>query len=187
MTKIINLLGGPGSGKSLTAAGIFYELKIRDIECELVSEFPKELTWEKNLDLLENQLFVFAEQFRRQYRLLGKVDFVITDSPLILSKIYMDIFGKRSGKFTSTFSKTFQSECLSFFDTTYNEFDNILFYIDRPKNFSPNGRNETENEAHFIDEMILNEIEKYDYHRIPSQDAVEKIIKILETTPSCKK
>ena len=180
MTQVINLLGGPGAGKSLTASGIFYELKIIGVECELVSEFPKELTWEKNLDLLENQLFVFAEQFRRQYRLLDRVDYVITDSPLILSKVYMEMFGERSGKFYSAFSENFYDKCLDFFDTTFQEFNNLNFFIDRPGNFDPVGRNETLEEAQQIDNLILNELEKYEYTRIPSQDAVRKIIKTLE-------
>ena len=33
-TLIINLIGGPGSGKSTTAAGLFYKLKQMGIDCE---------------------------------------------------------------------------------------------------------------------------------------------------------
>ncbi len=45
-TLVVNLLGGPGSGKSTTAADVFARLKWQDINCELVTEFAKDLVWE---------------------------------------------------------------------------------------------------------------------------------------------
>ena len=92
MTKIINLIGGPGVGKSTIASGLFSELKQRKVSCEYVSEYAKEVTWEQTHKLLENQIHVFSEQFRRQYRLLGQVDFVITDSPLLLNTVYFNYY-----------------------------------------------------------------------------------------------
>ena len=41
-TLIINLIGGPGSGKSTTAAGLFYKLKQMGIDCEMALEFAKD-------------------------------------------------------------------------------------------------------------------------------------------------
>ncbi len=94
MTKVIALCGGPGVGKSTVATGLFSELKQRKISCEYVSEYAKEITWEGTQKLLENQMHVFAEQFRRQFRLLNKVDYIVTDSPLIFSSIYFDFYYK---------------------------------------------------------------------------------------------
>ena len=37
-TLVINLIGGPGSGKSTTASGIFYTLKKMGINCEISCE-----------------------------------------------------------------------------------------------------------------------------------------------------
>jgi len=37
MTLVVNLYGGPGTGKSTTAAATFAELKMAGINCELVS------------------------------------------------------------------------------------------------------------------------------------------------------
>lgn len=36
--KVINLIAGPGAGKSTTAAGVFSRLKFNDINCELVTD-----------------------------------------------------------------------------------------------------------------------------------------------------
>ena len=42
----LTLIGGsPGVGKSTVAAGVFSELKRRQISCEYVSEYAKEITW----------------------------------------------------------------------------------------------------------------------------------------------
>jgi ABC-type glutathione transport system ATPase component len=55
-TIMVNIYGGPGCGKSTTAAGVFTLLKIHKIDCELVTEFAKDLTWENRHKTLENQL-----------------------------------------------------------------------------------------------------------------------------------
>jgi adenylate kinase family enzyme len=41
MSKVINLFGGPGCGKSTLAARIFSILKLKDISCELINEYAK--------------------------------------------------------------------------------------------------------------------------------------------------
>ena len=41
MTKIINLFGGPGIGKSTQAAGLYYEMKKLNMNVEMPYEFPK--------------------------------------------------------------------------------------------------------------------------------------------------
>ena len=43
MSKIINLFGGPGIGKSSIAAGLTYKLKKKHISCDAPYEFPKVL------------------------------------------------------------------------------------------------------------------------------------------------
>ena len=39
---VINLLGSPGAGKSTTAARLFYELKMKGVKCELITEYAKD-------------------------------------------------------------------------------------------------------------------------------------------------
>ena len=43
MSKLINLFGGPGIGKSSIANGITYKLKKKHISCNNPYEFPKRL------------------------------------------------------------------------------------------------------------------------------------------------
>lgn len=153
MTKIINLCGGPGVGKSTVAAGLFCKLKQEKISCEYVSEYAKEVTWEETHKLLENQIHVFSEQFRRQYRLLNKVSYIITDSPLILNSIYFDYYLLRTKE--PFFSSEYEDLTRTFFDTTFLQFDNINFFLKRNKDYDPVGRNQTITEAEKLDSRIF--------------------------------
>lgn len=89
MTKIINLYGGPCAGKSTLAAELFYNMKMRHMDVELVTEYAKDLVWEENTfklqASLETQLSILSEQALRIKRLQGKVDYIITDAPLLVS------------------------------------------------------------------------------------------------------
>ncbi len=137
--KVINLFGGPGTGKSTTAAGVFYYLKRQGVECELVTEYAKDLVWSERTNMFTHQDYIFAKQRHRLERLRDKVEYVITDSPLLLSLIYMPDSYVGSLHF-SDFIKDVDAS-----------FDNENFLLRREKEYSPIGRNQTEEEAKEID------------------------------------
>ena len=85
---VVNLAGSPGAGKSTGAAKIFSELKMLGINCELVGEVAKDITWEHNMTALSCQEYVFGKQSYRLARCRNDVDVIITDSPLPLTIIY---------------------------------------------------------------------------------------------------
>jgi hypothetical protein len=150
MTKIVNLYGGPGSGKSTTAAALFAEMKNQGINCELVTEYAKELVWEQSNCKLDDQLYIFAKQYRRISRLLGRVDYVVTDAPILNSLVY--------GVTTDTFKDLVRE--------TYASMDNIDVFLRRVKVYNPAGRQQTEGQARDLDqdiELILNDIADLHY------------------------
>jgi len=149
---VLNLTGGPGVGKSTVAAGLFSELKQRKVSCEYVSEYAKEIVWEDTKKLLENQVHVFAEQFRRQFRLLNKVSYIITDSPLILNSVYFDLYNNKLKE--PIFSEKYADLSRTFFDSTFMEFNNLVYYLERLDNYDQNGRIETLEEAKQLDDQI---------------------------------
>lgn len=136
---LVNFFAGPGSGKSTTAAGVFSLLKLHGINCEYVPEFAKDLTWENRYKTLENQIYVFAKQQHRIWRLRGEVDVVITDAPLIQGLVYTND--------NPSLTQIVMQQ--------YNEFDNINFFLDRTKKYNPKGRSHTENEAIELDNKII--------------------------------
>lgn len=61
MCIVINLWGGPGCGKSTTMARIFSELKVKGYNVEMVSEFAKDLVYEKRDETMKDELYIFAK------------------------------------------------------------------------------------------------------------------------------
>ncbi len=104
--KVINLFAGPGAGKSTTAAGLFYRMKKEGMNVELCTEYAKELVWDNAIDKLQDQLYVFAKQNHKLERLKTKVDYVITDSPLILCNYYGRKYGNSFMHVYSTLIET---------------------------------------------------------------------------------
>jgi tRNA uridine 5-carbamoylmethylation protein Kti12 len=85
----INLLGGPGAGKSTTAAALFAELKKRFVSIELVNEYVKAWAYAKQPVDFYDQFYIQAKQMHYEYRFLKNgVKNIITDSPVCLSYIY---------------------------------------------------------------------------------------------------
>ena len=87
-TLVINLFGAPGSGKSTLAADLFSEMKKHDYQVEMVREWVKLWAWEGKQMTYADQVIVFGNQVHEETSLYGKVDVIITDSPLILSAFY---------------------------------------------------------------------------------------------------
>lgn len=157
-TKVINLLAGPGSGKSTMAATIFAKLKMMGVNCELVTEFAKDKTWEQNDVALSNQIYVFAKQYFRMDRCSGKVDVLITDSPLIMSPMYnrdMDI----------------DKPLKELVKAINDKYDNLYFFVKRVKKYNPIGRSQTESESDEISRRIHEMMDRYglEYTEIPGR------------------
>jgi len=94
VSKLINLFGGPGIGKSGISAGITYELKKRHISCNNPYEFPKRLAWDNNIPAIKDQLYVFANQHRGIAESYGKVDYIVIDSPILFLQFTIPIILK---------------------------------------------------------------------------------------------
>lgn len=145
MNTAINLFAGPGAGKSTMAAGLFYKMKSMDFNVELVTEYCKDLVYEGRTKTIKNQLYVLGKQYYRMEKLQNVVDYIITDSPLLLNAIY---------------AKNYPA---SFIDLTidfHNTFNNINFFIRRNGSFSDRGRIHSLEESMNIDEKIKELLDK---------------------------
>lgn len=138
-TLIVNLYAGPGAGKSTAAAYIFARLKQRGINAEYVTEYAKDVTWEGASDKLKCQIYVTGKQVYRMQRVCGKVDVIVTDSPIALGYAYTD---------DVLLKKLCVSEARKFSQYELNVF------IKRTKKYMHAGRNQTEDEAIKLDSEI---------------------------------
>lgn len=156
MTKYINLFGGPGVGKSTTAAAIFVEMKRRGMNVELVTEVAKDFVWEGRMKTLDIQPYVTIKQFRNLYRLKGKVDYVITDAPILLGCIYAD-------KYAPTLPASYKQLIVDLHKQELDPSVNIV--LERLFDYDSNGRYQSEEEALQLDRDIQNIL---DTNNIPS-------------------
>ena len=87
-TTIISLFAGPGAGKSTSAAYLFAYLKSQGYVCELVQEYVKKWAWAGRPVGTYDQILFLGKQVQAESVLLGKVDVIITDSPVWLCAYY---------------------------------------------------------------------------------------------------
>ena len=85
---VVNIYGEPSAGKSTMAADVFASLKMMHVNCELVTEFAKDLVWDGNTKGMQNQAYLFGNQYYRLTRIEDSVDVAVVDSPLLLNIIY---------------------------------------------------------------------------------------------------
>jgi len=139
-TICCNLFAGPGTGKSTTMADVFAKLKWMGVDCEIVTEYAKDKVWEGSVDIFNCQPYIFGKQLFRLFRLNGKVDVIITDSPILLSVVY---------------DKQKSINFLNYVSEEFNKFRNFNIFLKRVKKYNPNGRFQNYEEAIAKDKEIL--------------------------------
>ena len=136
-TIVINFTGGPGAGKSYMAMRVASNLKSRQVSCEYVPEFAKDLVYEGRKEELSDQLYVLAMQNHMLKRVQGKVNVIITDCPIILSMYYNEANG-------SVYKPNIFNNLIL---DTYQKYDNIVYYVKRNHPYVREGRYQTEEES----------------------------------------
>lgn len=164
-TVVINMFAGPGAGKSTQAALLFARLKIMGFNVELVTEYPKDKVWEESFKIFENQIYLFAKQHQRMWRCHDKVDFIVTDSPLIQYLAYSD-------HMSETFKQLVVEES--------NQYNNFNVFLQRNKDvtYQRVGRNHDLEQAMEIDNKVIDLASKYGtlYYVPVGEDTVNFII-----------
>lgn len=164
--RVVNLFAGPGTGKSTTAAALFAELKYQDRDVELVREFAKDLVWQQRQRDMRIPGFILGEQIYRMETVAPQVEMVITDSPLLLTRVYDP-------------SPALGQLALD----VHNRYDNLNVFLKRVKAYNPNGRNETEEQARGKDAEIFSMLESLKIpfvHMSATRNAVFGIVELIK-------
>ena len=166
-TLVINLIGGPCSGKSTVAAELFARLKKMGVHCELVSEYIKERIYEENKTMPGNQIPIFGMEHYSIVNKVGKVDCCVHDGSFINNIIY------KQGE-----NPEFDTLVIS----EYKKFVNLDFFIKRGNiEFEDYGRIHNLKQSKELDKIIRETYNKYnlEYIEVESRDAVDKMIPII--------
>lgn len=171
MTKVvISLYGGPGTGKSTTAALLFSRFKNKGLNTELVTEYVKGWVYDERTPCMYDQFYFFAKQLRREYSLFNHIDYIITDSPILMCCYYTKLYG------TPEESECFKNMAKTYFKRCEN--DGVVHkhvFLNRIKEYNKVGRYQTEEEAVKMDSQIEDFLKEcgVEYIKI---DAVESAI-----------
>lgn len=140
----INLFGGPGTGKSTTAAWLYAKLKEESYPIELVTEYIKSWAWEGRVPSSYDQNYIFAKQLRREDLLTRKGIHLITDSPMPLQLVY-----------AKKYNCPFYDELFSLSKKFDAQHPSLNVVLARTVAYQPEGRYETAEEALDVDKRIL--------------------------------
>lgn len=113
---VVNIIGGPGTGKSILASEIFSKVKREGITCDVSWEYIKRKLREKALKVVQSQIYIFGKQQFQLFTMKDEVDVIITDSPILLNSVYD------------------KSNCpllKALILNEYNKYDNLLYLIER--------------------------------------------------------
>lgn len=150
MLTSINIFGGPGTGKSTTAAHVFAELKRAGKNAELSVEYAKSRVYEEHWSIFPDQVYIFAQMLRQYHRVEDKVDYMVSDSPLLLSAVYARWHGIR---YTSLEPLIVEAA---------NSYNNINILLQRTVGYQEDGRTQNANEAEQLDRITQEVLSRYD-------------------------
>lgn len=153
-TIVINAFDGPGAGKTTSCLEVAEKLKKQGFVTEYVQEYAKELVYDNNLIMLdghyEHQFDILKEQVKRINRLYGKVDFILTDSPVLLNNTYLN-----EDKGTNDYVAYCENV-----KKIYTLYDNFNYFVERDKSaFEEEGRIHNLEQSIVIDDEL-----KYTLH-----------------------
>ena len=174
-TVLINFLGQPGSGKSVLGTQLYSELKIRDYEVEFVNEFVKTWTYTGRKVNKFGQYYIFGQETEQQSRLFNKVDFIIADSPVLLTSFYQQHYWD---------SDALVAPAKEFYKFAEEEGVKVVnLFIDRKFKYNPKGRFQTEEESEEVRKELLQFLAEngYEYHhlKVPVKERISTILEIL--------
>ena len=166
-TLVINLIGGPCSGKSTISAELFARLKKMGIHCELVTKYIKDRIYEENKTMPLNQIAIFGMEHYNISNKIGKVDVIIHDGSFINNIIYKN-------EDNLEFDSLIIGE--------YKKFNNLDFFIKRGNiEFEDYGRIHNLKQSKELDRIIKETYNNYNlsFIEVEARDAVDKIIPIV--------
>ena len=143
---VVNIFGGPNCGKKTAAMALTARLRQEGFRADYLADVAEEYRYHKTESIFDgtvlNQTRLLTEQIKK-YKMLynsDKVDIIVVDSPFFMRGFYVDENVEERDRIIKSAKK------MTFKAFTCN------FFINR----------ETPSDPHsFIDERILNELEKY--------------------------
>ena len=170
---VLNLMAEPSAGKSVTAAGAFYQFSINNFRAEVIPEVAKGYAWETPRDengkalthpIFGQQIFLLGEQNRMLERVIGQREIAIMECPLIMTAIYsLDDY------FPSFIPLVLEQ---------FNAYKNLNIVLERGHDFDPQGRVHDEGQSKEVKTKLINFLDtnNISYVKMKTHDDIDKQI-----------
>ncbi len=165
---VVNLFGAPSSGKTTVAAGLFYLMKLNRFKVEMIREVAKDLVYQERSKELSYQSIIMGKQGFSQYSLIESVDYLITDSPILLSPFYARYHNQLYGI----------NEIEALAKVEFDRYENLNFLFEPEHAFEKLGRRHDEEECKIIRKKLPEYLEAFGitYERIIPNPATPTLI-----------
>lgn len=176
MTILINALGAPSAGRSTFCAELYAKLKSMNLNTEFTQEYVKAWAWEGRKISPYDQFYFFGKEAHHQSKLFNKVDFIISDSPVLLTAFYHWYYNN---------DNSLRQICHNFYDIAEKRDDvkTLNLFFPRKKPYDQRGRYQTEEQADEVGRKlkIFLEVECYPYTYMDCEyeERVEKVVEML--------
>ena len=133
--------------------------------------------------MIDQQEYIFAKQNHRQHRLRDKVDWCITDSPILLSYVYPLV---NRHQFEAVDEWPALRQFLDFVAASYDTYENINIYLERDSSkFQQHGRDHDLQQSIAIDEQtrhVLRDLQIDTAIFKVEESVVDNILKWIKVT-----
>lgn len=172
MKLLVNMFGGPGVGKTTMSYGLLYYLKSLGIDIEYSNEYAKELLQEVRTNVMQtDQLYILAKQHRKIFRCRGKVDYMVNDSPLLLSNIYYNT----DNIYDAAHFKPFVHNLFHKYPSL-----NVVVVRNPAFEYESRGRVQSEDQAKVVDIEVQNYLDTNNVPYIPLMSCAESVKLLVE-------
>lgn len=170
---VLNLMAEPGAGKSVAAAGVFYQFSINNFKSEIITEVAKGYAWETPKDEhgkslthpifgQNQQIFLLGEQNRMLERVIGQREIAIMECPLIMTAIYSP--------------KEYFPSFVPLVLEQFNAYQNVNIVLERGHDFDPQGRVHDEPQSKDVKVKLIEFLDKNNipYIKMKTHDDIDK-------------
>lgn len=174
-SRLVNIFGAPGTGKSTLAAGLVHALKMDGHEAVLVPELFKVLALKNHQPTYLDEVLLFGKQIEIESQYYGLAKFIVSECPLELHAFYVDYgnIASESGAVFGERGTDAASQLVRRLRHTRPEVSVDNFVL-MPGSFaySREGRYQNEQESNRIARNLLDYLSGYGIpYRLPNPDA----------------
>lgn len=178
-TTIINLYGGPGCGKSTSAAYLYYLLKAAGENTELVREYVKDWAYDRRAFSAYDEIYFLGKQVRHESMLFGKVDWIVTDAPVYMTAYYASLYC--SPKLAHGVAEAAQA----FYEQAREDgHQHLHIVLQRTKPYHADGRYQSEEQALEVDRGVEAMLDKF---KVPVFSAKPEEESLTDTLKLCQR